>query len=546
MASRGVAPDEGETWLNPTFRSLFPDPSSFADMDVAIATLIDAVRLKRRLAVFADYDVDGATSAALLVRWFRALGQEIEIYVPDRVTEGYGPSVAAFRTLMAKGVDLVITVDCGAAAHEALDEAEAMGLEVVVIDHHLMRGAPPRARAVVNPNRPDCGSGQGDLAAAGVTFVLLAGLNRAARAAGLVQTGPDILSWADLAALGAVCDVTPLRGFNRALVVQGLKIMSQQRNRGLAALMTVAGGKGSAGVFHLGFLLGPRINAGGRVGRSDLGARLLSSEDADEVLALALELHRLNEERKSVEAEVLVEAQAKAEEQAGRSALVVAAEAWHPGVIGIVAARLRERFRKPVFVIGIDPASRIGKGSGRSQPGVNLGSAVHKAFDQGLILGGGGHAMSAGLSIRESQIPAFQAFLDEVVRRQLAAGEATDWLDIDAAISCRSADRPLLEAFARLEPYGAGNPEPVFAASDVAVIEAFAMRGDHVRVTLEDADGARLRGVAWRAGTTPLGKALLERPGRLHVAGRLRADDWAGRRSVQLEIEDAADPRRVA
>jgi single-stranded-DNA-specific exonuclease len=412
LASRGVAQSDGAAYLTPTLRALFPDPSSFADMDLAAQVLIDAIVADRRCVVFADYDVDGATSAALLVRYFRALGRELSIYVPDRMTEGYGPSPAAFRRLKAEGAELVITVDCGAAAHDALTTAAEIGLQVVVIDHHLMRDTIPPAVALVNPNRPDCRSGQGVLAAAGVTFVLLAALTREARRRGLFETkpAPDLIHWLDLAALGAVCDVTQLVGFNRALTAQGLKVMSAWGNPGLKALLDVAAAKpGPASTFHAGFVLGPRINAGGRIGRSDLGARLLSTDDPAEAKALAEELDALNATRKTVEAETFEEAVRKIEQSSNLDpkapVMVVAGEGWHPGVVGIVASRLRERYRRPTIVIGLDAIANVGKGSGRSQPGVNLGRAVHAAFDAGLLLAGGGHAMAAGLTIRPDAVP---------------------------------------------------------------------------------------------------------------------------------------------
>ena len=351
LASRGVGAEAAVDYLNPTLKALFPDPSSFLDMDRAAAILVDALVSGRPLAVFADYDVDGASSAALLVRWFRAMGSDLPIYVPDRMTEGYGPSAAAFAKLKAQGAELVVTVDCGAAAHDAVAAAVEMNLEVVVIDHHLMRDDPPAAAAVVNPNRPGCNSGQGVLAAAGVTFVLLAALNRDARARGLFEgrAEPDIRQWLDLAALGAFCDVTQLVGFNRALAAQGLKVMSNWRNPGLKALLDVAAAKGPATAFHAGFILGPRINAGGRIGRSDLGARLLSTDDAEEARGLAEELDALNASRKDVERLVFEQAIAMVEAsgQAEAPVIVVAREDWHPGVVGIVAGRLRERYRRP-------------------------------------------------------------------------------------------------------------------------------------------------------------------------------------------------------
>ena len=550
LAARGVDADGAESFLRPTLKSLFPDPSSFADMDRAAAVLVDALLDGRALTVFADYDVDGASSAAQLVRWFRAMGRDLPIYVPDRITEGYGPSPAAFRRLRESGVDLVITVDCGAAAHDAIACAADIGLEVVVIDHHLMTGELPVVAALVHPNRPDCGSGQGVLAAAGVTFVLLAALNREARRRGLFsdRDEPDIRQWLDLAAMGAVCDVTQLVGFNRALAAQGLKVMSNWANPGLAALLEVAGSKGPASVFHAGFILGPRINAGGRIGRADLGARLLSTDDPTEARALAAELDALNASRKQVEAEV-VEAAVTAIERGSNfdpdaPAIVVAEDGWHPGVIGIAAGRLRERYRKPVFVIGVDRAADIGKGSGRSQPGVNLGAAVQAAHARGLLLAGGGHAMAAGLTIRPALIPEFRAFLCDALAHEMVAATEADCIEIDALVTPGAAARPMLEAFQALAPFGPGNPEPTFAVAGVHAERPMLLRGGHVRVSLVDSYGGRLKAVAWRSEDTDLGRRLLAGAGGLHVAGKLKPDDWQGRQSVELEIEDAADARR--
>ncbi|WP_374576972.1 single-stranded-DNA-specific exonuclease RecJ [Phenylobacterium sp.] len=550
LASRGVPADGGETYLNPTLKALFPDPSSFLDMDRAAQVLIDALLADRPMTVFADYDVDGASSAAQIVRWFRAMGKELPIYVPDRMTEGYGPSPAAFRKIRDSGVELVVTVDCGAAAYEALACAKEIGLEVVVIDHHLMRDQIPEVAALVNPNRPGCPSGQGVLAAAGVAFVLLAALNREARGRGLFEGRgePDLRQWLDLAALGAICDVTQLVGFNRALTAQGLKVMSAWRNPGLKALLDVAKGSGPAGVFHAGFILGPRINAGGRIGRSDLGARLLSTDDPDEAIALAAELDALNASRKEVEKEILEEAVRIVERESNQAEaplVLVAADGWHPGVIGIVASRLRERYRKPALVIGVDRAANVGKGSGRSQAGVNLGRAVQAAFEEGLLLAGGGHAMAAGLSVRPDMIPDLRDFLNTRLAAETQAAAAEDGLDIDALVTAGGADRSLYGAFQRLAPFGPGNPEPMFATANVRVERPMALRGGHVRVTLTDGSGGRLKAVAWRAEDTDLGRALLGGAGALHVAGRLKPDDWQGRESVELEIEDVADPRRV-
>lgn len=551
LASRGVAMGGGEAYLRPTLKALFPDPSTFADMDKAAALLVDGLVAGRKMSVFADYDVDGASSAAQLVRWFRAMGADLPIYVPDRMTEGYGPSRVAFERLKAAGSELVITVDCGAAAHDALIAAREIGLEVVVIDHHLMRGEPPPAAALVNPNRPDCGSGQGVLAAAGVTFVLLAALNREARSRGLfaARPEPDLRQWLDLAAMGAICDVTPLVGFNRAIAAQGLKVMSGLANPGLAALMKVAGAKpGPASVFHAGFILGPRINAGGRIGRADLGARLLSTDDPAEALALAQELDALNAARKDVERAIFDAAVASLEGSGNLDlaapAIVVAQDDWHPGVIGIVASRLRERYRKPVVVIGIDRVADVAKGSGRSQPGVNLGAAIQSAFDGGLLLAGGGHAMAAGLTMRPDAIPELRAFLCEALAGEMAIAADADAIEVDALVAPGGA-RAALEDFAVLAPFGPGNPEPLFALADVRVEHPTPLRGGHIRCTLVDGVGARLKAVAWRSADTPLGRRLMGGGGSIHVVGKLKVDDWNGRNGVEVEIEDAADPRRA-
>jgi single-stranded-DNA-specific exonuclease len=553
LASRGVPEAGGETFLRPTLRAQFPDPSSFADMDRAAEVLVDALQSRRSMVVFADYDVDGAASAAQLVRWFLHMGHDLPIYVPDRLKEGYGPSPAAFRRLRRDGADLVITVDCGAAAHDAIAAAGEIGLDVVVVDHHLMRDAPLGATAaLVNPNRPDCGSGQGVLAAAGVTFVLLAALNREARRRGLfvARPEPDLRQWLDLAALGAICDVTQLVGFNRALTALGLARMSAWGNAGLRALMDVAGAKAEiAGVFEAGFILGPRINAGGRIGRSDLGARLLSTDDPVEAADLARRLDALNAERKEVEREILEAAILAIDRDSNQDpdapAIVVAQDDWHPGVIGIVASRLRERYRRPVVVVGIDRAADIAKGSGRSQPGVNLGRAIQGAFEAGLVLAGGGHAMAAGLTLRPSAIPEFRAWLCDRLAGEMTLAAAEDAVDIDALVTAGGADRALLQDFQRLAPFGPGNPEPLFAMADVRPERPMALRGGHVRCSLTDTSGGRLKAVAWRSADSDLGRRLLAGGGALHVVGKLKIDDWNGRSGVELEIIDAADPRRV-
>lgn len=551
LAARIASVDEAGPFLRPRLRDLFPDPSSFAGMDDAAGAILDAVAGGRNLVVFADYDVDGATSAAQILRWLRATDHDARLYVPDRITEGFGPTPGAFRRIKAEGADLVIAVDCGATALEALESAEDIGLQVVVIDHHMMHKAHRGSAVIVNPNRPDCLSGQGMLSAAGVTFVLLAALNREARRRGwFADRGePDIRQWLDLAALGAICDVTQLVGFNRALVALGLKAMSRWSNPGLSALMAAAKAPlRAASVFDAGFVLGPRINAGGRIGRSDLGARLLSTDDPAEAEALAKQLDALNTGRRQVEKEI-VEAAIRAVEHGANfdpeaAALVVAGDDWHPGVIGIVASRLRERYRRPTVVIGVDRAADIGRGSGRSSPGVNLGRAIHEAFEAGLLLAGGGHAMAAGLSIRPSSIPDFRAFLIERLMEEQASAAQAEAVEIDALISPAGATRELTDELAALAPFGPGAPEPLVALADVRSQMATVLNGGHVRCMLSAGYGRSLKAIAWRSAENELGRRLLA-GGPLHIAGRLKADDWNDRRGVQLEIEDGADPRRV-
>lgn len=552
LAGRGITEETAADYLQPTLRKLFPDPSSFMDMDAASTAIVDAVEGQANVHILADYDVDGASSAALLVRWFRHMGRELNIYVPDRLTEGYGPSPLAFDRLKSSGADLVITVDCGAAATEAIAHATAIGVDVVVIDHHLMRDEPPQCLAVVNPNRPGCNSGQGNLAAAGVVFVLLAALNREARRRGMFvdRSEPDLKRWLDLAALGAICDVTSLTGFNRALALRGLEAMSSWRNPGLQKLMLVAGASlETATSYHAGFVLGPRINAGGRIGRSDLGARLLSSDDPETVGDISRQLDALNGERRAVEREILEQAIQQVEAASHHTdetpVVVVAGEDWHPGVVGIVAGRLRERWRKPVIVIGIDPVSGLGKGSGRSQPGVNLGRAVQTAFDQGILIAGGGHAMAAGLTLKADRIEEFRQFIGTELAQAQAEAEQADWLEIDGILDPGSGSRSLLDQFQVMAPFGPGNPEPVFALENVAPMDARVVGQDHVSCRLTGPDGRAIRAIAWRCRDLPMGKSLLSGQGGLWVAGRLKADDWNGRHGVQFEIEDVSDPRRL-
>ncbi|PIW31817.1 MAG: single-stranded-DNA-specific exonuclease RecJ [Rhodobacterales bacterium CG15_BIG_FIL_POST_REV_8_21_14_020_59_13] len=543
LAARGIAPEEAEAVLNPTLRHFFPDPSSFQDMDKAASVIWDAVEAGKVLAVFADYDVDGATSAAQLIRYFRALKHSLLLYVPDRVEEGYGPSADAFARLHEQGAEFVITVDCGAAAHEPLKAAAEMGLSVVVIDHHLMSADLPPALAIVNPNRPDDTSGCGHMAAAGVTFILLAALNREGRRRGQF-TGteePDILSLADLSALGTLCDVVALKGINRAIVSQGLKVMRNWTHPGLKALAEVGGLTSDPSVYHLGFLLGPRINAGGRVGRADLGARLLSSDDPAECADIASELDALNAERKQIEADVLDAAQAQimAAGETDAPLLIARGEGWHPGVVGIVAGRLKERFGRPAIVIGTE--NGIGKGSGRSVSGVDLGSAIAAAKADGVLMAGGGHPMAAGLTVEESRIDELQTYLTERLQPEWEASHDARSLMLDAILTPSGASVELAERIMAAAPFGQGFPEPRFVMPYVRIAYAERVGADHVRFSLSDDSGQRVNGIIFRQADRPIGEALLGNTGtRWHAAGRLKLDEWRGNRRVQFHLEDLA------
>lgn len=545
MAARGVTREAADDFMNPTLRRLFPDPSSFADMDEAARVIEDAIVDGRKTFVFADYDVDGATSASQLVRYFRARGRTLGIYVPDRVKEGYGPSAAAFETLKAQGAELVITVDCGAAAEEPLKAAAAIGLDVIVLDHHLMGGPPPPARAVVNPNRLDCQSGQGHLTAAGVVMVTLAAVNREARKRGSIGSNdlPDLMKHLDLAALGTVCDVAPLTGFNRALVAQGLRVLRETGNIGLAALAKSAGRASLGEVYDLGFVLGPRINAGGRVGDASIATRLLSTADPAEAEALAAELEALNIERRKREADMLEEAEVAAlAEAATRNVVIVGSPHWHPGVIGIAAGRLKDKLMKPTIVLGGVSPDEPAKGSGRSTPGVNLGAAVAAAKTAGIAIAGGGHAMAAGLTIEWDRVEELRDFLSERLADELAAaeGEARS-LSIDAAAGAGAIDLDLLAALDRIGPYGPGHSDPVFALADMRVHFAKAVKDAHVRLTLEDARGARINGIAFQAFARGFGEALLKREGGVfHFAVRLKRNDYGGRSRAEIEVVDVA------
>lgn len=549
LAARDVELDAVPDFLDPTLRRFLPDPSHLKDMDVAAARLAHAVRTGERIVVFGDYDVDGATSSALLLRFFRAVGGNIGVYIPDRRKEGYGPNAAALLRLKAEGAGVVVTVDCGVTAFEPLAEARRVGLDTIVIDHHMAEPALPPAIAVVDPNRLDDDSPHKQLAAVGVAFLLVIGVNRLLREAGWYTAAgrrePDLRQWLDLVALGTVCDIVPLTGLNRALVRQGLKIMAERRNVGLAALADVARLKEAPGAYHLGFMLGPRVNAGGRVGQADLGARLLSSDDPHEVGALALRLDEFNAERRAIERDVLDQAISRVEGLYGPdrnglpSVLVVESDGWHVGVIGIVASRLVEKYGRPAFVVGFD--GDLGKGSGRSVRGVDLGAAVIAARQAGLLVNGGGHAMAAGLTVTRESLSALGRFLDDRIGSQLGAAPPVRELGIDAALSVAAANRELVETIDRVGPFGAGNALPRFVITSVRVSHAQPVGEGHVRCTLMGSERGRLEAIAFRAGQSALGPALQD-PSRpvLHVAGVLGINRFNGRETVQLQIDDAS------
>jgi len=547
LAGRGVALAEADAFLRPTLRDLFPDPSEFADMEAAAATILDAIVSPRPTAVFADYDVDGGTSAAMLIRYFRAWGQELRLYVPDRLQEGFGPTPGAFRSLKADGAELVVTVDCGAAAIAALEAAAEIGLDVVVIDHHLMHDQrTPRTLALVNPNRPDCRSGCGHLAAAGVVFVLIVAINRLARQRGIAPAGglPDPMVWLDLAALGTLCDMAPLRGVNRAIVARGLSVLERQENAGLKALADVAGTEPPRSVYHATFVLGPRLNAGGRVGDPWIAARLLASDDRHEAIALASRLHQLNEDRKQVEASILAAARTQAEERLSKRSdlgvLVVGSEGWHPGVIGIVAGRLKEIFHRPVIVVGWgDDLGPVARGSGRSVIGVNLGDIVARAAEHGVILGGGGHAMAAGMSLRPDQFDGFRDFMEITTRGLAAELESARELLVDGLITPAAADSALLALIERIGPFGPGSPEPLFVVPDVRARFSRVVGKDHLAFDIPAGPTGRLRAIAFRSADSAAGAAITQGHS-VHLAARLKPDAWRGNGAVQLEVEDVA------
>ncbi|WP_165219892.1 single-stranded-DNA-specific exonuclease RecJ [Affinirhizobium pseudoryzae] len=545
LAGRGVGVDEAPAFLDPTIRSLMPDPFTLTDCEKAANRLADAIRRREKVAIFGDYDVDGASASALLWRFLAHFGVVAEIYIPDRIFEGYGPNPPAIRQLIAGGAQLIVTVDCGSTSHESLLAAAEERCDVVVIDHHQMGPDLPPCVALVNPNRQDDLSGQGHLCAAGVVFLVLVATARLLRERGDPRAGSlDLLRHLDLVALATVCDVVPLKGLNRAYVVKGLLAARHMGNAGLAALFRKTGLGGPVTPYHLGFLIGPRINAGGRIGDAALGSRLLTLDDAPQADEIAARLDDLNRERQAMEAVMLAEAEAEvvAEYGDGESAsvIVTASNSWHPGIVGLIAARLKEKFKRPAFAIAFDASGR-GAGSGRSIPGFDMGKMVRGAVEAGLLVKGGGHAMAAGLTVERDRLGALRAHFEAIAAAQVPSLVASHVLKIDGALAASGATLALYDQLEQAGPYGSGHSQPIFAIPAHRIVDSRLIGTSHVKATLQAMDGTRLEAIAFRAGDTSLGQLLLSSRGQqLHLAGCLSADHWQGSRRMQLRILDAA------
>jgi single-stranded-DNA-specific exonuclease len=547
FTARGATARDMERLLRPTLRDWMPDPSCLPDMDAASERLADAVARNESVAVFADYDVDGATSAAILIRHLRALGMEPRHHVPDRLLEGYGPSAEALVALARAGASLAVVLDCGTQGYAALEAARAAGLDVIVIDHHKASPALPPALALVNPCRLDAGeeaAAHAHLCTAGLTFLLVAALNRSLRRRGHFSTAvePRPAALLDLVALGTVADMVPLHGLNRAFVTLGLRRLAESPNPGIAALLAVGGAGPVPTPRDLGFVAGPRINAAGRIGQADLGLRLLSSDHAPEIEEIAAMLEQLNAERRTIEADVTEAALAMAGQHANAPVAVVAGRGWHPGVVGIAAARVKERIGRPAIVIGLD-ANGLGKGSGRSIAGVDLGAAVLAARESGLLLAGGGHAMAAGVTVAADAVDRFASWMCERLDREVAKAIAGDRLRIDLTVAPRGLDMGLADGLEVAGPYGQGWPVPRVAVGPVRLVEAATVGASaaHVRFVGTSGDGGRVQGVAFRTAGTPLGDALLQGRGRsFWLAGRVEVNRWQGRERAELHLDDAA------
>ncbi|WP_331295518.1 single-stranded-DNA-specific exonuclease RecJ [Methylobacterium hispanicum] len=547
LAGRGIRPDGAEAYLSPRLRTLMPDPDTLLDMEIAARRIARAVRRGEIVAVFGDYDVDGAASAALLAGYLQGLGVTARIHIPDRITEGYGPNVTAVRALAAEGASLLVCVDCGTSGHGPLEEAEKLGLDVVVLDHHAASEVLPPVRALVNPNRLDDLSGLGHLCAAGVVFLTLVAVNRALRREGFFGgdlTEPKLTDALDLVALATVADVVPLTGLNRAFVVQGLAVMRARGRTGLAALFDAASLDGPPEAWHLGYLLGPRINAGGRIGDASLGARLLLTADSLEAVRIAAELDRLNRERQLIEAQAVADAEAAMDRllslDPDRPVLVAGSAEWHPGVVGLIASRLKERFGRPAFAFALRPDG-TSTGSGRSVAGADLGAAVRGCVEAGLAAKGGGHAMAAGVTLKGQDLTRFEARLTECLAAAVAEARAADVLHIDGTLSAGGATAETVRLIQRAGPFGQGAPEPVFALANHRIVDAGVVGASHVRARLRSRDGQAIGAISFRSAQSPLGLALLNGIGReCHVAGTLSCDRWRGTERAQLRICDLA------
>ncbi|WP_040464246.1 single-stranded-DNA-specific exonuclease RecJ [Erythrobacter sp. NAP1] len=547
LMTRGVAADEVAKHAKPTMREFLPDPSEFRDMEQAAERIAQAVLNEEQITIYGDYDVDGATSSALLVDLLRSLGVEAGYYIPDRLLEGYGPSGEALVKLAEDGSSLIVTVDCGAMAHEALTMARDAGVDVIVVDHHKCAAELPPTAALVNPNRldeSDLAASHGHLAAVGVAFLLAIALVRTLRAKGFFESRrePDLMSLLDLVALGTVADVAALHGLNRAFVSQGLKVLARRDRIGMAALIDASRLKRAPIASDLGFALGPRINAGGRIGESTLGVRLLTTSDAEEAREIAEQLSALNEERRAIEAEVQEAAEAQLEGQHNMAVQVLAADGWHPGVIGIVAARIKEKTGKPSIVIALDPADGTGKGSGRSISGVDLGAAIIAAREEGLLVAGGGHAMAAGLTIAQDKLSAFTEFLDERLARDVERARISQVMQLDLSLAPGGLTPDLVNTLEAAGPYGVGWPAPRVAVGPVRIVNADIVGKDHLRVIASGGDGRSFKAIAFRAAETEMAQTLIHRSkGRqFHFAGRVKIDDWGPRPAAELHLEDAA------
>ncbi len=547
LLTRGVDPQDVARHAKPTLRDFLPDPSEFRDMDAAAERIAQAVLSDETITIYGDYDVDGATSAALLVDLLRNLGARANYYIPDRLLEGYGPSGEALVRLAEEGSSLIVTVDCGAMAHEALGQARDAGVDVIVVDHHKCSPELPPAAALVNPNRldeSDLAAAHGHLAAVGVAFLLAIALIRTLRDRGYFddREEPNLMALLDLVALGTVADVAALHGLNRAFVAQGLKVMARRERIGMSALIDASRLKRAPQCSDLGFALGPRINAGGRVGESTLGVRLLTTSDADEAREIAEQLSALNEDRRAIEAEVQQAAEALLAGQHNRAVQVLSGAGWHPGVIGIVAGRIKEKTGKPAIVIALEDDSGVGKGSGRSISGVDLGAAIIAARESGLLVAGGGHAMAAGLTIERSMLEDFAAFLDERLARDVDRARQNQVMQLDLAVAPGGLTPSLVETLEQAGPYGVGWPGPRVAVGPVRIVKADIVGKDHLRVIAAGEDGRSLKAIAFRAAESEMAQTLMHRSAgrRFHLAGRARIDDWGSRPQAELHLEDAA------